>query len=237
MCLFLWIIFNTAEALFNLSRYRKDMKLSGLLYFHRISDNRMAGAPLKNLKMFEELCGKNDLQKIILTTTMWDEVDNKTGEDRERELKTDYWRTMLERSSTTDRFKLTRESAFTVIDPLIDTANARISDLLQKELADMHKNLSSGSRDVGQALISRMELLLMQREDLLRRIRNEVKRGATDGMRLEALQDEYQRLKINMKSTINDMRELKIPLGERFVKMTDKFFNSNFTFKLFNVAH
>ena len=53
-----------------------------LLYFHRISDNRMAGTLLKNLRMFEELCGKDALKNVILTT-MWDEVDEETGLARE----------------------------------------------------------------------------------------------------------------------------------------------------------
>jgi len=219
------------------STYGKDMKLSGLLYFHRISDNRKTGTPLKNLGMFEELCGKNTLQKVILTTTLWDEVDQKTGETREGELRSGYWLPMLQRNSTTNRFRRTRESAFTVIDPLIDTANIRFSALLQQELADMRKKLSSRSRATGQELLLTMELLLGQREDLLRRIRNEVKRRADDEMILEPLQDEYQKLKTNMESTINEMRRLKIPLGKRLVKMTDKFFSSSFTFKLFMVAH
>ena len=116
------------------SSYGRDMKLSGLLYFHRISDNRKAGTPLKNLSMFEELCGKNSLQKVILTTTMWDDVHQETGEAREEELRLKYWRPMLQRHSTTNRFSRTRESAFTVIDPLIDTANIQFSALLQQEL-------------------------------------------------------------------------------------------------------
>ena len=196
----------------------------------------MAGTPLRNLSMFEELCGKNTLQKVILTTTMWDEVDQETGKMREGELRSTYWRPMLQRNSTTSRFRRTRESAFTVIDPLIDTANIRISVLLQQELADMRKKLSSTSRGAGQELLSTMELLLRQREDLLRRIRNEVKRGVGDEMILKPLQDEYRMLKINMESTINKMRRLKIPLGKRLVNMTDKFFSSNVTFKLFKVA-
>jgi hypothetical protein len=200
------------------------MKLSGLLYFHRISDNRMACSPLKYIDMFEELCGKKTHQNVILTTTMWDEVDQKTGEERERELKTGYWLPMLNRTSTTNRFSRTRESALTVIDPLIDTAIIRNSDLI---LADMrsHKNLKLTSisefRAARQELLSKMEPLLRQREDLLRRIRNQVKRRAGDEMILEPLQDEYQVLKTKMGSIISEMRRLKIPLGKRLEKMTD----------------
>ena len=180
--------------------------------------------PLKNLGMFEELCGKNTLQKVVLTTTMWDEVDLETGETRERELISTYWRPMVQRNSTTNRFRRTRESALTIIDPFIDSANIRISALLQQELLNMRKNLkklSSKYRRAGQELLSAMELLLKQREDLRRQIRNDIKRGVDDEMILKPLQDEYQKLKINMESTINDMRKLGIPLWKRLVKITD----------------
>jgi hypothetical protein len=239
MCLFLWITFNTAKA-FILTRYGKNIKLSGLLYFHEISDtqtgHRMAGTPSKNLGMFEELCGENAPPKVILTTTMWDVVDRETGVERERKLMSSYWRPMVLRGSLTERFVRTRESAFTVIDPLIETANMLISDQLQQELVDMRRNLSSTSRAAGQGLYSTMGQFVSQREDLLRRIRNEIKCGASNEKILELLQDEYQLLKINMESTINEMRRLRIPLGKRVVKMTDKFFSSNFTFKLFKVT-
>ena len=150
---------------------------------------------------------------------MWDEVDLETGVERERELKTGYWLPMLNRSSTTNRFSRTRESALTVIDPLIDTAIIRISDLI---LADMRKKLSSTSQATRQKLLSTLEPLLRQRESLLRRIRNEIKCGACDTMKFEPLQDEYQALKNKMGSVIGDMRKLKIvPLGKRLEKMAD----------------
>ena len=85
----------------------------------------MAGTPLKNLREFEELCGKDAFQNIILTTTMWDLVDEETGEKRERELRTDYWGPMLDRGSTTSRFLRTRESAFAVIEPLLEAEIGR----------------------------------------------------------------------------------------------------------------
>ena len=53
----------------------------------------MAGTPLKNLRMFEKLCGE-EFDSIILTTTMWNEVDDNLGNGREDELKTLYWKSM-----------------------------------------------------------------------------------------------------------------------------------------------
>ena len=176
--------------------------------------------------MFEKLCGKNAFRNVVLTTTMWDEVDEETGEARETELKSRYWKIMLERGSTTDRFMRTRESAFSLIDPLIDAANERTSVLLQEELVDMGKKLPSTS--AGQKLVSEMEILVWQREDILRRIRNVMKRTDVDKMTLEALQEEYQRLENSLEATVHEIRMLKLPLGRRLLNMV---FGSNLKFR------
>ena len=202
--------------------------LSGLLYFHRISDNRMAGTPLKNLRMFEKLCGKNAFHNVVLTTTMWDEVDEEIGEERERELKEIYWKSMLGRNSTTSRFLRTRESAFDVIEPLIDAANKRSSVQLQEELVDMVKSLPATA--AGQELFSAMEQLVSQREDLLGRFRHEMRHSDGDKMALESLQEEYQSLQKNLKATVIEMQRLRLPLGKRLMIMTDKFFSSKFEY-------
>ena len=177
----------------------------------------MVGTPLKNLVMFEKLCGKNAFQNVILTTTMWDKVDEETGETREKELKSKYWH-------TTGRFMRTRESAFNLIYPLIGTANERSLVLLQKELVDMGKKLPSTS--AGRKLVSEMEVLARKRQDLLLRIGNEMIRTDGDKMTLEALQEEHQRLRHNLETTINEMRRLKLPLGHRLLNMTGSTFKS-----------
>ena len=59
---------------------------------HRITDNRVAG---ENLRVFQKLCGRDALNKVYLTTTMWDEVEPSVGERRLADLKTEYWRRMI----------------------------------------------------------------------------------------------------------------------------------------------
>ena len=183
----------------------------------------MAGTPLKNLRMFEELCGKNAFQNVILATTMWDEVDEETGEARENELKKKYWRAMLDRGSRTSQFMRTHQSAFELINPLIDAANKRISVQLQQEMVDMRKKLPLTS--AGQKLFSEMELLVRQREDLLHRIRNEMNHENGDEMMSEALQEEHQKIQLKLESAINEMRRLKLPFGQRLL---DKLFSNRF---------
>ena len=202
--------------------------LSGLLYFHRISDNRMAGTPLKNLRMFQELCGKNAFHNVILTTTMWDEVEEETGQLREEELKSRYWRSMLDRNSTTNRFLGTRESALRLIEPLIDAANKKSSLLLQQELVDLRNKLPETS--AGVKLFSETELLVKQRQEVLERIRNAMKHSNQDKTSLPALKEEYRKVKMQLDATVIEMQKLKLPLGHRLSQTTRKWFSLKFRY-------
>ena len=157
---------------------------------------------------------------------MWDEVDEETGEAREEELRSNYWKSMLARNSTTSRFMRTRESAFLLVDPFIDAGNKRSSLLLQNEMVDMGQKLPATS--AGRELFSKMGDLVRQREDLLRRIRDEMRRTDGDKTTLEPLQQEHQRLRINLEATLDEMRRLKLPLGHRLLNMTNKFFSTRF---------
>ena len=49
--------------------YIKGFLLSGLLHLHRITDVRMGGSAMRNLRMFRRLCGPDALTKALLVTT------------------------------------------------------------------------------------------------------------------------------------------------------------------------
>ncbi|KDQ52985.1 hypothetical protein JAAARDRAFT_84004, partial [Jaapia argillacea MUCL 33604] len=151
--------------------YNNQILLSGILYFRRISDNRMAGTPLKNLDMFQKLCGKKTLENVILTTTMWDEVDEFTGNAREEELKWKYWDYMLSKKSRISRFLNTRQSAWAVLDPILGSVHEERALLLQTEMGELKRCLPETS--AGHGLFSTMEELLKKEQHVLRRLREE----------------------------------------------------------------
>ncbi|KAH7925401.1 kinase-like protein [Leucogyrophana mollusca] len=95
--------------------YRQRITLSGILLFHSISESRMRGAPLRNLDMFQELCGVNALQNVVLTTTMWDEVPVEVGAQREDQLRNEFWGPMISHGCRIARFESTWESAWDII--------------------------------------------------------------------------------------------------------------------------
>ncbi|KAI6094676.1 hypothetical protein F5141DRAFT_118312 [Pisolithus sp. B1] len=117
------------------STYKRNVKLSGLLYLHRISGNRMGKTPLRNYNMFKELCGRDNFKNIILVTTMWDEVTEEVGSAREQELHADFWRAMIALGSTTHRFERTTESAWKIINSL---SVAPLIQQIPREMVDEH---------------------------------------------------------------------------------------------------
>ena len=186
----------------------------------------MAGTPLKNLRMFEELCGKNAFHNVILTTTMWDNIGEETGCAREEELKSRYWKSMLDRNSTTSRFMGTRESALHLIEPLIDAANKKSSLLLQQEMVDLRNKLPATS--AGARLFFETELLVKRRQEVLERIRNAMKHSSQAKASLRTLEEEYQKVKMELDTTVNEMRKLRLPLGKRLSQTTRKWFSFKF---------
>lgn len=69
-----------------LGSYQEGVKISGIIYLHRISDTKMEGTALRNLRMFRKLCGEEFMKNVILGTTFWDVVGEEQGAAREAEL-------------------------------------------------------------------------------------------------------------------------------------------------------
>ncbi|KAI6102047.1 P-loop containing nucleoside triphosphate hydrolase protein [Pisolithus croceorrhizus] len=177
--------------------------LSAIFYFHRISDNRMAGTPLRNLRAFEKLCGKNAMSKIILVTTMWDEVDADVGAERLKELKDSYWKVMISQGSTTFECEDARGSPIKLLRQIGEEA---VNILLQEEISTMKLEIQETA--AGQQLCSRLEELAEKRMEMVRKIREETKRA--DEKNAEDLWREYSEVKNQLDSTLSQARELKM---------------------------
>ncbi|KAI6099981.1 P-loop containing nucleoside triphosphate hydrolase protein [Pisolithus croceorrhizus] len=195
--------------------------LSAILYFHRISDNRVAGTPLKNLRVFEKLCGKNAMSKVTLVTTMWDEVDTEVGQERLKELKESYWKGMVSRGSTTFECEDTQGSPMKLLRQIVQrqkeqelAGESEGKVRLQEEISDMKLELQQTA--AGQQLCSRLEELEQRRMGALRKVREGTKRA--DAKTAEDLWREYNEVKNQLDSTLTQARELRMTLVQRFKK-------------------
>ena len=193
-------------------RYQREIPLAGLLYFHRITDNRMAGTPLNNLHLFEKLCGR-EFSTIVLTTTMWDEVNLEVGEQREKELREIYWKSMIDRGSTVKRFLSTPASAFDLLRPILIRANDIQSLRLQEEVTDLGTTLRE--TDAGRMLAVQLEELVQRQQKLLGAIREDLLDPKLTPDQLEKLMQDYQEVSGRLQRITEDVGRLNISVGKR----------------------
>ncbi|KAG9604379.1 hypothetical protein KCU77_g1209, partial [Aureobasidium melanogenum] len=129
---------------FMASSYESGVLLSGIIYLHDITHTRVEGPSLRNIHMFQKLCGENGLKNVILATTMWDKAKNdpeREGEfiTREKELTEDFWVRMIERGSQVRRYWNDRGTAEDLIRELVRHKPVALD--IQSELVDEHKDL------------------------------------------------------------------------------------------------
>jgi hypothetical protein len=144
--------------------------LTGLLFLHRISDNRMTGTARRNTHVFEMLCGAGGLRNVILVTTMWDSVDEQAGLLREKELRLNFWQSMSRSGSRMARFDNTHQSAWSILDQF---TGFRRPLQLQVEMVDQGKSLVRTA--AGMALLQWLDQLISQFRDTIAAIRQRLR--------------------------------------------------------------
>ncbi|KAI0451118.1 P-loop containing nucleoside triphosphate hydrolase protein [Xylaria acuta] len=131
--------------------YSSGIKLSGIIYCHRINQTRMQGSAMKNIQLFRSLCGDDALSKVVLVTTMWDIEKLDIAERREKELKetTKYWGSMVAKGSRVLRHYNTQQSAFALIETFVKD-DSKIVLGIQKEMVNDQKPLdkSEAGKDI-----------------------------------------------------------------------------------------
>ena len=172
----------------------------------------MAGTPLKNLQVFRKLCGKDALDKVYLTTTMWDEIESSVGERRLDELKTVYWKAMINQGAQIACCRSDDGSPKRLFRQILAQETPRKALLIQDEMAEQRMELKQTA--TGQQLYSQLEALVGKQMDVLRRIDKE-RKGAANAELLEDLQTEYSELRAQIDDRLRQMQELKLLLRKR----------------------
>lgn len=66
--------------------YANRRYITGIVYLHRITDNRMTGTNQRNIHMLKALCGQDAYHNIVVASTMWSLSDSQVLKGRETEL-------------------------------------------------------------------------------------------------------------------------------------------------------
>jgi hypothetical protein len=197
--------------------YRRGIQISGLIYFHRISDvTPMEGTPLRNWRAFEKICGDR-FSKVVLATTMWGNVVGDVG-GKEQELG-DFCGANI-RGWSMPRFLRNHSSAADVLEPILEHVTKRPLQL-QTEISDFHLSLVQTS--AARVLFLQLQASLRRCQQERAKILHDV---ANPGIGKQELRDlEKTFLKSNsclerIKAEVARLREKRAEHGQRFMLRT-----------------
>ncbi|KAI6010122.1 P-loop containing nucleoside triphosphate hydrolase protein [Pisolithus marmoratus] len=213
-------------------KYRGDIKLTGVVYTHPISNNRMSGSVCKSLDLFSQLCGDKAAQCVRLVTTMWDNQKPENTEiwqSRVSYLEGNFWKPLISLGARHEQFFNTQESAWNIVNGLVlartplvqgdsadvirelNEASARNTLLIQEEMVDAEKKLNEAS--AGRALYSQLKKVLLEQKEMLKELGDALAEKNPNAV--AQLGAEYDRTEAEMQKVIQDMESMKIPLGRR----------------------
>ncbi|KAF8424476.1 P-loop containing nucleoside triphosphate hydrolase protein [Tirmania nivea] len=163
-------------------QHERALKLSGLIYLHRITDDRMTGSAVKNLIMMRNLCGDENMQNVVLVTTRWEMVSAEENERRGLLAPGGFWHGMIQQGATHTQYNGTTEAAAAIIDRLIHQAPIYLA--IQQELSQ-GKDISETA--AGQAALTKMEKKAFELQQAQEEASREAERMAEQAARAAEL--------------------------------------------------
>lgn len=190
------------------TQYELGIPLKGIIYMHRITDNRMSGSAQRYFEMFMKLCGNQNLENVVLLTTMWSELkDEGKGLQRERELRREFWTTMEKNGSTIRRFDGSRSMAEAFVCRLMRKDSIVLD--IQDELVGQGKRLDQTK--AGQLVVPIIEQRIGESEKRIKELEEE---GAPNSS--EAQKKRRDLLKQHEKN-LDQRKRLQAKTGEEVV--------------------
>jgi hypothetical protein len=198
-------------------RYKNGMRLSGVIYMHRISDFRMGGVAKRNFNMFVQLCGERSLKNVALVTNMWSEVPLELGEAREAELRNIFFKPVLDKHARLLRHENTLQSAQAILRHLI--SNRPIVLRIQRELVEDHLDISqtAAGAELNRELIEQRR----KHQEELQNIQIEMKAAieARDDEARRELEEETRKLEAKMTRLQMDSQKLAYDYKQEMIRM------------------
>ncbi|KAF9075409.1 P-loop containing nucleoside triphosphate hydrolase protein [Rhodocollybia butyracea] len=208
-------------ALYLSESYRSDIRICGVIYFHRITDNRVSGTSKRNMKMFQELCGFNAMSNVIIVTNMWgnfaDEKARREGEAREAQLggMSIFLKQALDGGAKIFRHDNSTETARNIISTLL--RNEPVTLLIQKEMVDEKKSLTESA--AGSQLNHELREQIKKHEEEMREVLSEIAAKHKDERYEKELEEEARKLK----ELLNKVHMEKEKMATDFEKMKKEY--------------
>ena len=190
--------------------YQFQVRLTGIIYLHRITDVRIGGSGMKNLRMFRKLCGEQGLGSVVLATTMWSLCPAADARRREDQLvnQNDLWKFLVGRGARVFRQDDGAVSGQKIIDYLINRAQPVTLDI-QREMVD--QGLKLAETGAGREVQEELERLKEKHEKEMREIRQEMEEAIKekDEERQEELREYRAQIDRQMREAAEQTKQLE----------------------------
>ncbi|KAK1225067.1 hypothetical protein PQX77_011999 [Marasmius sp. AFHP31] len=177
---------------FLVAEYRAGRCLSGVMYFHRITDVRMGGASKRNFTMFQKICGEEAFSNVAIVTTRWDLEKEAVAVARFEEMKSkpQLCRPIVDKGGSMFPHDRTPDSAKKIIRRLV-TNTSPVPLLIQRELAEgMKLSETMAGRELEQEILKQVEDNQRQVAEI-----TEEMEQIQDSTELEALKEDIRALR------------------------------------------
>ena len=203
-----------------LIRYEGGSKLAGVIYIHRITDNRFTGSAGRNFEMLSKLCGDTALKNVVLVTNMWGEVGLTVGESRENELSSDFFKPAIDKGASMIRHDNTAESAHNIVRSIMK--NSPMVLQIQRELVDEKKVIVDTA--AGRAVNKELDEEIRRHQAELEEVQEEMKQAIEkkEEETRQELEEAMKELKEKMEGIKQDSERIASNYAAEKRKVEDK---------------
>jgi hypothetical protein len=192
-------------------RYENKVNLAGVIYFHRISDERWRRSDTRSFGWLRRICGERTLRNVVLATNMWSNVNPEIGAAREQQLVAEFVKPALDAGAQLRRHYDTTESAHEIIRAIL--GNHRETLQVQQELVDEKREFDRTTvgeeitREVGEH-IRKLEQEIVELQTELETVRGREKETRSQR------EAEIAELREEIKKLNDELREHELGLQE-----------------------
>ncbi|GAB1318340.1 hypothetical protein MFIFM68171_08550 [Madurella fahalii] len=152
--------------------YLKHHLLDGLIFLHPVTLNRVGGAERKRTRLLEKILGPKAYKRVIIATTMWDDLksdDVAKSRLEGRTIKGGIWDEMLSEGAHIMRHDNTKESAHKIIQKVVEISDreGKVKSLLEFELIKHSGRVgkTSAGKELKERIREEINLLKELREE------------------------------------------------------------------------
>ncbi|KAF3924855.1 hypothetical protein ABW21_db0204643 [Orbilia brochopaga] len=211
--------------------YKDARPLTGIIYVHDISKEKMGKTSHKSLRTFQNLVGETSLKNVVLVTTHWNRYFKGAQILRETELRTTFWASMLARGSQILRHSGSRKSALNIVKMLLDRepvviriVEQTVKDRLPVGQTDAGTVVADGLRDLEGKLVYNIASVNEEMADIKGKQEQIRKAAAAESKRLE---EEWKRASQQQREEIEkQMQEIREKASQEIEELSGQLVNA-----------